>query len=118
MHLGAKTGRSPKDKRVVREPSSEKNIWWGEGSPNYEMDEHTFIVNRERAIDYLNSLDHLYVFDGFVNWVESCRYKIRIICTRAYHALFMSNMLIRPTREEVLSFGEPDFTIYNAGMPS
>lgn len=112
---GAKTGRSPKDKRVVKEPSTEGNIWWGEGSPNYEMDEQTFIINRERAIDYLNSLDHIYVFDGLVNWVESCRYKIRIICTRAYHALFMSNMLIRPTREQLVNFGEPDFTIYNAG---
>jgi hypothetical protein len=43
---GAKTGRSPRDKRVVREPSSEKDIWWAasdnapaNGSPNYEMDE-------------------------------------------------------------------------------
>lgn len=42
---GAKTGRSPKDKRIVREVDSEKNIWWADGvdghngSPNYEMDE-------------------------------------------------------------------------------
>lgn len=43
------------------------------------------------------------------------RYKIRIVCTRAYHALFMQNMLIRPTDEELANFGEPDFVIYNAG---
>jgi hypothetical protein len=36
---GAKTGRSPQDKRIVREPSSEQEVWWGEGSPNFEMDE-------------------------------------------------------------------------------
>ena len=57
---GAKTGRSPRDKRVVREPSSEADVWWadaakagggaGNGSPNYEMDEHTFLLNRERAV--------------------------------------------------------------------
>jgi phosphoenolpyruvate carboxykinase (ATP) len=49
---------------VVREAESEQDIWWGEGSPNYEMDERTFILNRERAVDYLNMLDRLYVFDG------------------------------------------------------
>ena len=36
---GAKTGRSPRDKRIMRDPESEKDIWWGEGSPNFEMDE-------------------------------------------------------------------------------
>ncbi len=44
-----------------------------------------------------------------------CRYKIRVVCGRPYHALFMHNMLIRPTEEELASFGKPDFTIYNAG---
>ena len=43
------------------------------------------------------------------------RIKIRVVCARAYHALFMYNMLIRPTDEELLSFGRPDFTIFNAG---
>lgn len=36
---GAKTGRTPGDKRIVREPASEGDVWWGEGSTNYEMDE-------------------------------------------------------------------------------
>ena len=49
VYSGTKTGRSPKDKRIVRHPESEKDIDWG--SVNYEMDEHTFMVNRERAID-------------------------------------------------------------------
>jgi phosphoenolpyruvate carboxykinase (ATP) len=51
---------SRRDKRVVKEPDSERDIWWGAGSPNYEMDERTFILNRERAVDYLNTLDRLY----------------------------------------------------------
>ncbi|GAB4822262.1 hypothetical protein N2152v2_009308 [Parachlorella kessleri] len=112
---GAKTGRSPKDKRVVREPESEADIWWGEGSPNYEMDERTFILNRERAVDYLNMLERLYVFDGFAGWDPAARFKIRVVCARPYHALFMHNMLIRPTEEELASFGHPHFTILNAG---
>lgn len=112
---GAKTGRSPKDKRVVRESTSEKDVWWGEGSPNFEMDEHTFKLNRERAVDYLNMLDRLYIFDGYAGWDPEARRKIRVVCARPYHALFMHNMLIRPTEAELGNFGKPDFTIYNAG---
>jgi phosphoenolpyruvate carboxykinase (ATP) len=112
---GARTGRSPKDKRVVREPESEADVWWGAGSPNIEMDERTFLLNRERGVDYLNMLDRIYVFDGFAGWDPEARYKIRVVCGRPYHALFMNNMLIRPTEEELANFGQPDFTIYNAG---
>lgn len=80
---GKKTGRSPKDKRIVYEETSKDNIWWG--SVNIKMDERmlssillhprplnafslsldTFEINRERAIDYLNTRDNVYVFDGF-----------------------------------------------------
>ena len=43
------------------------------------------------------------------------RIKVRVVCARAYHALFMYNMLIRPTEQELAEFGKPDFTIFNAG---
>ena len=110
---GEKTGRSPADKRIVRHPDSEDNIWWG--PINMEIDQHTFEINRERAQDYLNTRDRLYVIDGFAGWDPKHRLKARIICSRPYHALFMHNMLIRPTAEDLESFGEPDFVIYNAG---
>ncbi|XP_059064364.1 phosphoenolpyruvate carboxykinase (ATP) 1-like [Cryptomeria japonica] len=113
---GAKTNRSPKDKRVVREETSEQDLWWGSGSPNIEMDEQTFFVNRERAVDYLNSLDKVFVNDQFLNWDPEHRLKVRIISTRAYHSLFMHNMCIQPTLEELENLGVPDFTIYNAGQ--
>jgi phosphoenolpyruvate carboxykinase (ATP) len=115
---GAKTGRCPRDKRVVRDPATEKDIWWASsssGSPNYEMDERSFLLNRETAVSYLNSLHHVFVFDGFANWDIDARIKVRVVTERAYHALFMHNMLIRPTEEELANFGEPDFVIYNAG---
>ncbi|CAA0823562.1 Phosphoenolpyruvate carboxykinase [Striga hermonthica] len=112
---GAKTGRSPKDKRVVRDETTEDDLWWGKGSPNIEMDEHAFMVNRERAVDYLNSLDKVFVNDQFLNWDPQHRIKVRIVSARAYHSLFMHNMCIRPTPEELENFGTPDFTIYNAG---
>ena len=79
------------------------------------MDEHGFQVNRERAIDYLNTRERLYVVDGFAGWHPQHRRKIRVICARPYHALFMHIMLIRPTEEELASFGEPDYVIFNAG---
>jgi phosphoenolpyruvate carboxykinase (ATP) len=111
---GEKKGRSPADKRVVRNPESESDIWWGR--VNIELDEDTFQVNRERAIDYLNTRECLYVVDGFAGWDPTYRLNVRIICTRPYHALFMHNMLIRPTAEELADFGEPDFVVFNAGQ--
>ncbi|RYR47406.1 hypothetical protein Ahy_A07g033333 isoform A [Arachis hypogaea] len=113
---GAKTGRSPRDKRVVKDESTEHDLWWGKGSPNIEMDEHTFLINRERAVDYLNSLEKVFVNDQFLNWDPEHRIKVRIVSARAYHSLFMHNMCIRPTPEELEEFGTPDFTIYNAGQ--
>lgn len=110
---GAKTGRSPADKRIVEHPESQENIWWG--PINIPLDEHTFLINRERAIDYLNTRERLYVIDGFAGWDPKYRIKVRVICERPYHALFMHNMLIRPTREELAQFGEPDYVIFNAG---
>jgi len=110
---GSKTGRSPKDKRVVRHPDSEQDIWWGD--VNIPLDQQTFATNRERAIDYLNSRPRLYACDGFAGWDPKYRLKVRTICARPYHALFMHNMLIRPTAGELANFGEPDFVIYNAG---
>ena len=113
---GAKTGRSPTDKRIVKEPTSEADVWWG--PVNIAIDKETYATNRERARDYLNICPQLYVVDGYAGWDEHHRIKVRVICARAYHALFMHNMLIRPTPEQLASFGEPDHVIYNAGEQS
>ena len=113
-YSGTKTGRSPKDKHVVRHPASEGDVWWG--PVNVAIDEFTFEINLERAMDYLNLQDHLYVVDAFAGWDPKYRVKIRVICSRPYHALFMHTMLIRPTREELEMFGEPDCVIFNAGQ--
>ncbi len=110
---GEKTGRSPSDKRIVQEGSSQDDVWWG--PVNIPLSEHSFTTNRERAVDYLNTKDQLYVIDGFAGWDPKYRIRVRIITTRAYHALFMHNMLIRPTAEELATFRDPDYVIYNAG---
>lgn len=110
---GEKTGRSPKDKRVVSHQSVLDDVWWGD--VNISMEEEVFHIARQRAVDYLNTCERLYVVDGYAGWDPRHRIKIRVICERAYHALFMHNMLIRPTTEELESFGDPDYVIYNAG---
>jgi phosphoenolpyruvate carboxykinase (ATP) len=112
-YSGLKTGRSPKDKRVVKGGASEKDVWWG--SVNVPLDAGAFAINRERARDYLNTRERIYCFDGFAGWDPKYRIKVRVICSRPYHALFMHTMLIRPTPDELAAFGKPDFVIYNAG---
>jgi phosphoenolpyruvate carboxykinase (ATP) len=112
-YSSVKTGRSPKDKRIVRNPASEKDIWWG--TVNVPLDAEAYATLRERARDYLNICERVYCFDGFAGWDQKYRIKIRVICSRPYHALFMHTMLIRPTPEELADFGKPDFVIYNAG---
>jgi len=81
---------------------------------NIKLSDESFLTNRERAIDYLNTQDQLYVVDAFAGWDKEHRIRVRVICCRAYHALFMQNMLVMPTKEEAASF-KPDFVIYNAG---
>jgi len=109
----AKKGRSPKDKRIVEEPSSKDDVWWG--NVNVPLSEKAFDQNKKIAINYLNQCKWLYVVDGFAGWDPDARIKVRVICERAYHALFMHNMLIRPTADEFADFGEPGYVIFNAG---
>lgn len=110
---GAKTGRSPKDKRIVDNPDSHDNIWWG--NINMPLSSDSFEKNRGIALDYLKGRERLYVVDGWAGWDPRYRLSIRIICSRPYHALFMHNMLMRPTEKELETFGEPDYVIFNAG---
>ncbi|MBI1903754.1 MAG: phosphoenolpyruvate carboxykinase (ATP), partial [Planctomycetia bacterium] len=88
---GLKTGRSPKDRRIVDHPQSTRDIWWGD--VNIRLTDDVFLTNRQRAIDYFNTCQRLYVVDGFAGWDGRHRVKVRVISARPYHALFMHNML-------------------------
>jgi len=114
---GKKTGRSPLDKRVVEEDESVADVWWGK--VNKKLDIKSFLTNRERAIDYLNTRKRLYIVDGYGGWDEAYRVPVRVITSRAYHALFMQNMLVPPRDDELVNFesgAERPFIIYNAGV--
>ncbi|MCE9546992.1 MAG: phosphoenolpyruvate carboxykinase (ATP), partial [Planctomycetia bacterium] len=110
---GAKTGRSPRDKRVVDLPAIHDDIWWG--PVNIPLARESFLAVRQQAIAGLNRKLRLYAIDGFAGWDPRHRLKVRVICSRPYHALFMHNMLMRPTAEELATFGTPDYVIFNAG---
>jgi len=117
VRSGAKTGRCPKDKRIVSEASSAQDIWWARNPKdggNIALDEQAFMINRERAVDYLNTRKRLFVIDAYAGWDPKYRIRVRVVCCRAYHALFMRNMLIMPDPEELENWS-PDFVIYNAG---
>lgn len=117
VRSGQKTGRCPKDKRIVSGSSCDKDIWWANSSKeggNIALDEKIFMINRGRAIDYLNTRKRLYIIDAYAGWDPKYRIRIRVICCRAYHALFMRNMLIIPDNKELENWS-PDFIIYNAG---
>ena len=80
---GEKTGRCPKDKRIVDESDSRDDIWWG--PVNIKCSEHVFDVNRERAVDFMNMRQRVYIFDGYAGWDPKYRIKVRVISARAYH---------------------------------
>jgi len=112
VRSGAKTGRSPKDKRIVAESNTEDHVWWG--PVNIKMSHSAFMINRERAIDYINTRDRVYVIDGYAGWDATYRVAVRVVCCRAYHALFMKNMLVDLQPGEQEGFA-PDLVIFNAG---
>lgn len=111
---GEKTGRCPNDKRIVDQAPSNQDVWWG--PVNIKLPDSSFQRLKEQACRFIDGCDRVYVVDGFAGWDQNHRIKVRIICSRPYHALFMHNMLIRPTKEELKNYGDPDFVIYNAGQ--
>ena len=112
-YSGARTGRSPADKRIVDAPESRDAVWWG--AVNRPLAPAAFERLREQAVAYLNTCRQVYVIDGFAGASAETRVRVRVICERPYHALFMRNMLIRPALLGETAIGTPDCTIYNAG---
>ncbi|RLD67610.1 MAG: phosphoenolpyruvate carboxykinase (ATP) [Bacteroidetes bacterium] len=116
VDTGIFTGRSPKDKFIVKEETSENNIWWkNENRPASDNKPITPEVwNELKAISAKQlSGKKLYVQDGYAGANQNTRIKIRIITEVAWMAHFVKNMFIRPTEEELETF-EPDYVMLNA----
>lgn len=112
---GLKTGRTPKDKRVVLDETTKDTIWWGK--VNIPIPPEGYARNRKRAIDFLNIRPRLFVIDGYAGWDDNYKLNCRVISTRPYHALFMKQMMIRASREQLAKdmAKRIDLTILNAG---
>ena len=112
VDTGKFTGRSPKDKYIVNEPSSSDKVWWG--SVNKKIDEAIFDELYSSVVEYYNNdSSKTYLFDGFAGFDPSHSINVRIIAKRAWQAHFVNNMFIRPEKNELDNFS-PDFTIINA----
>ena len=104
---GKFTGRSPKDRYVVKDAQTEDAVWWGD--INIPFDEEKFDRLLEKMKAFLSDKD-LFVRDAFAGADPQHRLNIRVINTWAWHNLFCHNMFLRPTQEELEDF-EHDFTI-------
>ncbi len=111
VRTGQYTGRSPNDKYVVREPSSEDKIWWGK--VNQPIDESRYEALRARLTAYFQGKD-LYVEDCYVGADPATQMPIRVITETAWHKLFARNMFLRERDPEKLANHEPKFTVLHA----
>jgi len=102
VDTGLHTGRSPKDKFIVREPGSEDRIWWGD--VNRELSEEHFEGLRDKVVTYLETREELYVVDSFAGADPAHRIAVRVITDMPYHALFAKTMFIEPTDAELEDF--------------
>ncbi len=110
IRTGHHTGRSPQDKFIVREPTNEGKIWWGEA--NRPMSPQHFETLRLRMLAYLQGKD-VYVQDCFAGAAMEHRIPIRVITETAWHNLFARNLFIQAQREELTNH-VPDFTLLHA----
>ena len=111
VDTGRYTGRSPKDKFVVREPESEGRIWWGE--VNQPLEEEQFEGLRVRVAAQLGAAETLYVVDAWAGADHSHRLGVRVITAHPYHALFSKTMFIDLTPDEREGF-VPDAVVLHA----
>lgn len=117
VDTGKFTGRSPKDKYIIKDSITANNIWWSDdqdspGSDNKPLSPKTWEKLKEIAVNQLNG-KKLYVVDGFCGADPDTRLKVRIVTEVAWQAHFFKNMFIRPSKQELENF-EPDWTILNA----
>ncbi len=117
---GVFTGRSPKDKYIVKDSITENTIWWNSEkvvNDNKPINQSTWAVLKNNTTTQLSG-KKLYVVDAFCGANENSRLKVRFIMEVAWQAHFVTNMFIRPTEAELEHFGEPDFIVMNGSKTS
>lgn len=113
VNTGKFTGRSPKDKYIVKDATTENTVWW-DGVINKPVS--TEVWNELKALSQkqLSSSRKLYVVDTFCGANENTRLKVRFIMEVAWQAHFVTNMFMRPSHYDLENYGEPDFVVLNS----
>ncbi|MDA5194561.1 phosphoenolpyruvate carboxykinase [Govanella unica] len=110
VRTGQHTGRSANDKFLVKEPSSDSNIWWG--AVNRPISEAQFDGLHQKIQAYLDSKE-LFVQDLWAGAQEDYRLPVRVITESPWHSLFIRNLLILPGHEHLAGF-DPEYVILHA----
>ncbi|HEX9128178.1 MAG TPA: phosphoenolpyruvate carboxykinase (ATP) [Gemmatimonadaceae bacterium] len=105
------TGRSPKDKFVVKEPSSDKDVDWGNVNQPLTVEKYQLLLEDVRR--YLNETPELFVEDLYCGADPSYRLSVRYVSPNAWHMAFVRNMFIRPELSDLPTF-DPNFTVLHA----
>jgi phosphoenolpyruvate carboxykinase (ATP) len=117
---GEFTGRSPKDKYIVKDDTTEATIWWNSEkavNDNKPISTETWNALKKTTASQLSG-KRLFVVDAFCGANENTRLKVRFIMEVAWQAHFVTNMFIRPSADELANFGEPDFVVMNGSKTS
>jgi phosphoenolpyruvate carboxykinase (ATP) len=105
------TGRSPNDKFVVKEPSSEKDVDWGKVNQPMSHEQYQLLAKEVRS--YLNGASELFVEDLYCGADAAYRLSVRYVSPNAWHMAFARNMFIRPEQSDLATF-EANFTVLHA----
>jgi phosphoenolpyruvate carboxykinase (ATP) len=108
---GAHTGRSPNDKFIVKEPSSEQNVAWGKVNRPIDASRFEGLLTRMQA--YVANRE-LYVLDAWAGADPSYRLPIRVVTERAWHSLFARHLFIPEIDRAAQLRHEPQFTVIDA----
>jgi phosphoenolpyruvate carboxykinase (ATP) len=113
VDTGIFTGRSPKDKYIVKDNTTRDTVWWSDQgkNDNKALDQETWDYLKNLVTKGLSS-KKLFVVDAYCGANENSRLKVRFIMEVAWQAHFVTNMFIRPSQDELVDF-EPDFIVMN-----
>ncbi|MDO9136377.1 MAG: phosphoenolpyruvate carboxykinase (ATP), partial [Lutibacter sp.] len=112
VKTGVFTGRSPKDRFIVKDDVTKDTIYWDD-KVNFPTTLEVYKDLKALVLDQLSTSKKLYVVDAFCGTNPDTRLKVRFVMEVAWQAHFVTNMFIRPSIYELENFGEPDFIVMN-----
>jgi phosphoenolpyruvate carboxykinase (ATP) len=112
VKTGVFTGRSPKDRYIVKDDVTKDTIYWDE-KVNFPTTQEVYSELKLLVLKQLSTSKKLYVVDAFCGTNPDTRLKVRFVMEVAWQAHFVTNMFIRPSIYELENFGKPDFIVMN-----